>query len=96
MRNYNCLFTPLFLLSMNRIRSISIASDVSNPGIRFSSSGIGVVTGDVVGEAAGVSAGDTAGEGVAAGERVGVCAGIGVVIEVANFSFHAFIPPSIL
>ena len=79
---------------MNRIRSIGIARGASNPGTRFSSSGIGVVTGDVigVGDAAGVSAGDTADEGVTAGVSVG----IGVAIEVANISFHAFIPPSML
>ena len=36
--------------------------------------------------------GYTAGEGV----PVGVSVGIGVAVEVANFSFHAFIPPSML
>ena len=69
---------------MNRIRSIVIARGASNPGI---SSG---VIGD--GEAIGVSAGDTSGEGVTAGVSIG----IGVEIEVANFSFHALIPPSML
>ena len=36
--------------------------------------------------------GDTAGEGVPVGTSIGV----GVAVEVANFSFHAFIPPSML
>ncbi len=53
---------------MNRIRSIIIARGASNPGIRLSSSGIGVVTGDT----AGVNAGDTVGEGVTAGVRVAI------------------------
>ena len=57
----------------------------------------------------GVSACEAAGEGVkvavaTAGERVGagadvdagICVGFGVDVEVANFSLHAFIPPSIL
>ena len=87
---------------MNRIRSIIIASDASNPGILLSSSsgagvGVGAVTdadGVSDGKAIGDGEGDTAGEGVnvTAGERVG----FGVDVEVANFSFHAFIPSSML
>ena len=81
-----------FLLFLNKHHAIidmaAIAKVTSNPGTP------GVVIGDVIGDgdAAGV------GEGVTAGEKVGtgVCVGIGVAVEVPNFSFHAFIPPSML
>ena len=41
-----------------------------------------------------VDAGADTDAGICVG--VGVCVGFGVDVEVANFSFHAFIPPSIL
>ena len=90
------LFSSRILNNTNRIRKTSVATAASNPGIPLlTPSGAGV----------GVSACEAAGEGVkvavaTAGERVGagVCVGVGfgVDVEVANFSFHAFIPPSIL
>ena len=102
-----------------KIKSIIIATDASNPGIRLlSPSDTGVSTGDVVGDgdadivgvsAAGegvkvavATAGERVGAGVGAGTDAGVCVGVcicvgfGVDVEVANSSFHAFIPPSIL
>ena len=68
----------------------------------FSSSDVGVdvCTGDAVGDTVGVSASDVAGDGagVCSGniEGEGISASVGADVEVSNFPFQAFIPPSML
>ena len=100
------LFSPRILNNTDRIRKTSVATAALNPGIPLlspSGAGVGVSACEAAGEGVKVAVA-TVGERVDAGADtdagicvgVGVCVGFGVDVEVANFSFHAFIPPSIL